>query len=67
MLSFLQCITHSLSLSLEDLKLIAITNWVLHVSDFLRLLISFKYSLILLRQSSTDNLLFLSPLLSYSI
>ena len=34
------------------------------MSDFLRLvMISFKYDLILLRHSSTDSVLFLSPLL----
>ena len=48
--------------------LIAIANLIFHVSDFLRLfVISFKYDLILLRYFSTDYVLFLLPLLSYSI
>ena len=68
MLSLFECITCSSSLSLEEIKLIAIVNWVFHVFDFLRLFIrSFKYSLILLGYFSTDSVLFLSPLLSYSI
>ena len=45
-------------------------NWyfycIFHVSDFLRLFISFKYSQILLRYASTDGV-FLSPLLLHSI
>ena len=45
-----------------------IVNWIFHVSDFLRLfMMSFKLGLILLRYSSTDNVLFLSLLLSYSL
>ena len=48
------------SFSMEEIKLF--------VSDFLRLfMMSFKYGLILLRYFSTDSILFLSPLLSYSI
>ena len=44
-------------------KSIVTVNLILHVSDFLRLvMISFKYDLILLRYSSTDSVLFLSPL-----
>ena len=50
MLSFFECITHSLSFSLEEIKLIAIVNWIFHVSEFLRLFVMcFKYGLILLR------------------
>ena len=68
MLSLLECITCFSSLSLEDIKSIAIFNWIFQVEDFLRLfMMSFNYGLILLRYSSTDNVLFLSPLLSYSI
>ena len=68
MLSLFECITHSSSLSLEEIKLIAIFNWIFHVSDFLRLfMMSFKYGLILLRYSLTDRVLFLSTLLSNSI
>ena len=62
MLSLFECITHSLSLSIQETKLFAIGNSIFHVSYFLRLLMmSFKYGLILLRYSSTDSLLFLSP------
>ena len=39
MLSFFECITHSSLLSLEDIKLTAIVNWFLHVSDFSRLFV----------------------------
>ena len=54
-------ITHSLSLSLEELKLIAVVNWILHVSGFLKsFLMSFKYGLILSRYSSFDCVLFIS-------
>ena len=68
LLSLLECITCSLSLSLEEIKLIAILNWFFRVSEFLRWFkISFKYRLILLRYSSSDSFLFLSPLFSYSI
>ena len=34
MLSFSECITCSSSLSLEEVKLIAIVNWILHEPDF---------------------------------
>ena len=34
MLSFSECITCSTSLSLEEVKLIAIVNWILHEPDF---------------------------------
>ena len=68
LLSLLECITCSLSLSLEEIKLIAIVNWFFRVSEFLRsFMISFKYRLILLRYSSSDSFLFISPLFSYSI
>ena len=67
MLSLLECITRSSSLSMEEIKLTAIVNPI-HVSDFLRLfMVSFKYGLILLRYSSTDSVLFLLLLFSYSI
>ena len=43
-LSLFECIRHSKSVSLEDIKLIANVNWVFNVSGFLRLfIISFKY------------------------
>ena len=52
----------------EEVKLSAIINWIFHVSDFLRsFMMSFKYVRILLRYPSTDYVLFLSSLLSYSI
>ena len=68
MSSLVEYIACSPSLSLEETKLIAIVNWIFHVSDLLRsFIMSFKYGLILLRYSLTDSVLFLSPLLSYSI
>ena len=68
MLSFFECITCSLPLSLEEIRLIAIVNSIFHLSDFLRLfMMSFEYSPTLLRYSSTYSVLSLSPLLSYSI
>ena len=67
MLSLFERITPSSSLSMEEIKLFAIVNWIFHLPDFLRLfMMSFEYGLILLRYSSTDGILFLSPLLSYS-
>ena len=65
MLSLFECITCSSSLSLEEIKLIAIVNWIFHVSHFLRLFDVFKHGLILLRYFLTDSVLFLSSLLSY--
>ena len=68
MIALLLCITHSSSLPLEETKLVAIVNWIFHVSDFFRLfMMSFKYGLILLIYSLTESVLFLSPLVSYSI
>ena len=56
MLLLIECITRSSSLSMEEIKLFAIVNWIFHVSKFLRLLMmSFKHGLILLRYSSTDS------------
>ena len=67
-LSLFECITRSSSVSLEEIKLIAIAIWIFQVSDFVRLfMISFKYDLILLRHYSDDSVLFLSLLPSYSI
>ena len=55
--------THS-PLSMEEVKLFPIVNWIFHESDILRLCMkSFKYGLI--KYLSTDSALFLSPLLSY--
>ena len=53
-------------MSLEEIKLVAIGNGVLHVSDFLRLFVMFfKYTLISSMYSSINRVLFLLPLLSY--
>ena len=55
-LSLFDCITWSSSLPSEEIKLIAIVNWIFHVSDILKsFMISFKYRLILLGYSSTDS------------
>ena len=67
-LSLFEFISHSLSLPKEEIKLFAIINRFLQLSDFLRLFMMFyKYGLILLRYSSTDSALFLSLLLSHSV
>ena len=67
-LSNFECITRSSSMSLEEIKLIAIVNGIFRLSGFLRLFImSFKNGLILPKYSSTGRPLFLSPLLSYSM
>ena len=59
-LSLFVYITRSSSWSSKDIKLIAIVNWIFHVSDVLRsFMISFKYGLILLRYSSIDSVLLL--------
>ena len=48
--------TLSSSLSMEEIKLFAIFNWIFHVSPFLRLFVmSFKYGLTLLRYHLTDG------------
>ena len=67
MLSVLEYVTRSSSVYLEEIKLIAIINWIFHVADLLRsFMISFKYGLTLLRDYSIDRVFFLSSLLSYS-
>ena len=68
MLTLFDCIRHSSSISpLEEIKLIVIVNWIFHVWNVLRsFMIYFKYGLTLLRHSSTDSVLFPSPLFSYS-
>ena len=50
-----ECITLSLSLSLKEIKLISIFNWIFHPSNFWDIRLSLSYS-------STDSVLFLSPL-----
>ena len=68
MFSLFEWITHSSSVSLEEIRLIAIVNCVFHVSDFFRLLMMpFKYGLISPRYFLIDTILFLSPLISYLI
>ena len=68
MLPLFECITCYSSLSMEEINLFANVNWIFHMSDFLILfMMSFNYSLILLRYSWTNSVLFLSLLLSYSI
>ena len=67
LLSLFECVTRFSSLSLEEIKLIAIVNWIFHVSDSLRIFMSFKYGLILLKYASTNSVLFQPVLLSYSI
>ena len=67
MLSLFECMTCSLSLPLEEIRLIAIVNSIFHSLDFLRLFMSFEYSSTVLRYSSTYSVLSLSPLLLYSI
>ena len=58
-LSLFERTTHSSSLSVEEIKLFNIANWIFYVSYFLRLFImSFKYGLILLRYSCTDIVLY---------
>ena len=68
MLSLFKCITHSSSLSLEEIKSIAVVNWIFHTLDILKLLMmSFKFGLILLKYASSDKVLFVSLLLSKGI
>ena len=68
MLPVFECITSSSSVSLEDIKLIAIVNWIFHASDFLRsVMISFKYGLTLLRYSSIYSVLFVIITLIFNI
>ena len=67
MLSLFHCIACPSSLSsLDKVKLIVIVNWILHVSDVLRLfMVSFRYGLVLLRYFLIHSV-FLSPFLLYS-
>ena len=66
--SLFECITRSSSISLEEIKLIAIVNWIFLVSNFWRLIIiSLKWGLILSKYSFTARFLFLLSLLSYSM
>ena len=66
--SLLVCIVRVSLESLEEKKLIATVNLVFHSLLVLKSSIkSFKYGLISSRYSLIDNVLSLSPLLSYSI
>ena len=68
MLPHFGCIIRFWQMSLEEIKLITVVNWFFHVSDFLRVfMMYFKYGLISSRNSLIDRVLFLLPLLSYSI
>ena len=59
MLSLFELITCYSSEPLEDIKLIAIVNWIHNVSKFLRwFIMSFKYGLISLGYSWIDKVLF---------
>ena len=59
MLWLFECIAYSSPLPMEEIKLLAIVNWIF-------LCVSF-FGLILLRYSSNNSALFLLPLLSYLI
>ena len=60
MLSLLECITYSLSVSSEEKMLMSIVNHIFDVSEFsIGLMILFKGRLILLRYCSIDGVLFL--------
>ena len=50
-----ESIKNYLSVSLEDITLIANIKWIFYASDFLRLFISFRYRLISLRSSLIDS------------
>ena len=52
---------------MEEITLFGIVNWIFCMLNFLRLFMSFKYGLILLRYSSSGSVLFPSLLLSNSI
>ena len=59
-LSLFERITCFSSLSMEEIKLFAIVNWIFHMWVFLRIfLMPFKYGLVLLRYTSTDKVFFL--------
>ena len=60
MLSLVECITHSSSLFIKEIKLIAIVSWIFHVSGFLGLfMMSYKYGLTSLSYFSSDSVWFL--------
>ena len=67
MLPLFECMSHSLLLSMDEIKLFTIVNRIFHEPDFLKLLIMSFYGLILLRYPSTDSVLFLLPLRLYSL
>ena len=56
MISLFENITRPSSVSLEEIKWIAIVDWIFHVSGFLRsIMIIFRYGLILVKYYSTDG------------
>ena len=64
MLLLFECITCSSSMSLEEINVVPIVNYIFHLPDFLRLfMMSFKDGLISFRHSLIDSALLLSPLL----
>ena len=68
LLSLFECISYTSSFSSEEMKLLAIVNWIFGVLDFVRLFtLFFKYILFLSKYSSTNSFLFLSTLHSCSI
>ena len=53
---------------MEEIMLLVVVNRIFHVPVFLSVfMISFEYELILLKYSSADSVLFLSPLTSNAI
>ena len=60
-LLFFECIILSLSVSLKEIKLIAIVIRIFVFSDFFSIFISFRCGLFLLEYSLMDKGVFLSP------
>ena len=52
---------------MEEIRLFVIVKGIFHVSDNLKLFLSFKYGLSVLKRYSTDSVLFLLTLLAHSI
>ena len=63
MLPLRECTARSSLMSLVDIKLIAIVNWICHVSDIFGLFVAYvKYDLITSTYCLIDSPLFISPL-----
>ena len=62
MLSLFECIARSSPLSLENIELIPITNWIFHVPHFLRSLMIWLVWSNSIKYFSIEIVLFLSPL-----